>query len=178
MNKSYMVVGAVALGLGFYTMYVGLLSQLLMQFSPLTTMLKQGVTQIYVAWTGLPQAVQSIILMGIPTLFAIFFAWTKTRAIQKLQETQQQATSQYTQLSGEKQSTETNFQALQAKYSGVTQEYEDYKGKMAGVEEIIANLKGEVTRQEQLVTQLTTERNMLERQVQGLQNIKVKYEVP
>ena len=40
-------------------------------------------------------------MLGIPTAFAMFFAWTKTRAMQKLQQTQQQAAEQFNQLRGE-----------------------------------------------------------------------------
>jgi len=68
------------------------------QLSPLTTRLQSGVTGLQAAWSTLPASVQGVVMLAIPSGFAMFFAWTKSRAMLKLQQTQQQATTQATQL--------------------------------------------------------------------------------
>lgn len=66
--------------------------------------LQSRFSQIQTAWTNIPETFRGIILLGIPTVFATFFAWTKTRAMTKLQETQQQASQQISGLNTQIQS--------------------------------------------------------------------------
>lgn len=105
MNKTVVAVAVVAGLLGFALTWFGVLPQLVKQVSPYTTPIvdtvKPVATAIYNGWISIPSPVRSILLAGIPTLFAIFFAWTKTRAMKKLQETQLQTQ----QVLGEKQQT-------------------------------------------------------------------------
>lgn len=67
-------------------------------------------------WASLPSPLQKLVL-ALPTListaFMTFFAWTKLRAMQKLQQVEQQANADITQLSGEKQTVETQAQVVQ-----------------------------------------------------------------
>ncbi len=88
------VVVAVVAGLIVYQ-YVGAL--------PLTETLQPVWTRLQETWANIPGTVKSIITLAVPSAFAMFFMWTKTRAMQKLQETQQQASQQINQLQGEKQ---------------------------------------------------------------------------
>jgi hypothetical protein len=66
---------------------------------------QQLLTLIYTAWISIPQTLRELIMgltTTISTVLASFFAWTKIRAMGKLQETKIQASQQITQLEGEK----------------------------------------------------------------------------
>lgn len=69
---------------------------------PLPSLLQTGFTKAQALWATIPSTIQNIIQIGIPTLFATFFAWTKVRAMDKLQQTKLQASQTITQLEGEK----------------------------------------------------------------------------
>ena len=170
MNKSYMAIGAIALGTGFITMYAGILPHLLTKIAPLTTFLRQGLTQIYTAWTSLPQTVQSIILAGIPTLFAIFFAWTKTRAMQKAQQTQQQAI----QLSGEKQAYLDQVTTLQQEKAQLTQQLEanPLSSSLMEAQQLVAQQRQTIAQKTQEITNLERNIATLEGQISILANKK------
>lgn len=64
---------------------------------------KNLATLIYTQWMQIPSMVRNIVLMGIPTLFAMFFAWSKIRAMEKLRQTEVQASQQIIQTQGEYQ---------------------------------------------------------------------------
>lgn len=63
--------------------------------------LQSAFTRIQTVWTSLPDIVKTITITGIPTLFVMFFAWTKSRAMQKLDQVKRQVTDQLGQLQGE-----------------------------------------------------------------------------
>lgn len=68
---------------------------------PIVSTLQPIFTQALAAWESLPNMVKGLITLGIPSILAIFFAWTKTRAMDKLQQTKLEATSHVNQIQGE-----------------------------------------------------------------------------
>jgi len=58
-------------------------------------------TKVHDAWNSIPNTVKGIITLGIPTAFAMFFAWTKSRAMSKLNETKVLASQETGQLTGQ-----------------------------------------------------------------------------
>jgi len=81
-------------------------------------------------WNTIPSPIRNIITMVIPTVCAIFFAWTKSRAMENLQQTQQQAQAQITQVSGEKTEVEKSLSKTLTQASGLQEELESAKGKL------------------------------------------------
>ena len=57
---------------------------------------------LYHTWTAIPEALRAIILTAFAAIPTLFFAWTKARAMNKLEEVKQQASTQVNQLEGEK----------------------------------------------------------------------------
>jgi len=53
-------------------------------------------------WSSIPQIIRDIIKIGIPSAFAMFFAWTKLRVVDQAKQAQQTLTAQLTQVEGEK----------------------------------------------------------------------------
>ena len=98
-------------------------------------------------WTGIPDPIKGIITLGIPSACAIFFAWTKTRAMQKLNETQSTANQQIRQLQGEKLE-------LQNQVHAFTKTGETYTKTAAGE---ITDLATELKATQDLVTQKNSE---------------------
>jgi len=80
---------------------VGILVYFFFGAIPLPSMLQSAWTKAQALWATIPGSIKGLVTLGIPSLFAVFFAWTKTRAMTKLQETQLQASQQINQLEGE-----------------------------------------------------------------------------
>lgn len=76
------------------------------QFTPLITPVQSTLTRIQTTWATIPSTIQAIITLAIPTAAALFFAWTKSRAMDKLQQTQQQAATQIGSLNTQMQTVE------------------------------------------------------------------------
>jgi len=156
------VIAASVVGfLGFYA-YTGQLSQLTQTITrmaqPLVNTFQPIITQIQHTWTNIPDSIRGIILLGIPSSFAMFFAWTKTRAMQKLQQTQLEANQQITQITGEaletKQVLETKVQTLENQVTNMPQQYtQQYTQK-------ISDLTSKVTQLEQEKEKLQSEYNL------------------
>jgi len=112
---------------------------------------------IITKWNTIPDPVKGIITLGIPSLFAIFFAWTKTRAIQKLNETQQLANQKITQVEGEKRE-------LEAQLQGVTETGKSYSAST------VDGIKG-------LATELKDTKDLLSEKQQEILDWKTQEEV-
>jgi len=97
-------------------------------------------SQVQTAWTNLPDTVKLVTTTGIPAAFVTFFAWTKTRAMQKLEQVKKEATLQLGQLEGEK----LEVNEAKAKVEGNLDAY-----------------KTRVTEQTAQITQLETEKTKL-----------------
>jgi len=78
---------------------------------------KQLVTPLYTAWMKIPGALQTLIVGAIPTALMFFFAWTKSRAMQKLEETKQQASQTTQQMEGMKEGAQQTTGAIVDKVS-------------------------------------------------------------
>lgn len=74
------------------------LSGLTERLQPVTTQLQD----LWTRWASLPTEMKGILIAGIPTIFTLFFAWSKNRAMQKLQQTQLQAEANLNDLSQQK----------------------------------------------------------------------------
>jgi hypothetical protein len=69
---------------------------------PIVSTLQPILTPIYNMWTSIPTPIKSLLTLGIPALVTLFFAWSKNRAMQKLEQTQFEASQRVGQLQGEK----------------------------------------------------------------------------
>lgn len=130
-------------------------------FTQLTTKITSQIQPLLNTWNSIPGNLQQIIIAGIPTAFMFFFAWTKTRAMAKLDEVKQQAAQQITQLQGEKR------EAQQQLATSATQ----------GFQNLIDERNAAITSRDEaqsLVTQLQQKLNTLEQshlaEVARLQN--------
>jgi len=90
--------------LGVYA-YKGILPQVIesvtSRVQPLIGMVQPALTKAQATWATIPPSIQQIIMLGIPSAFAMFFAWTKLRVIDSAKQAQTQATAAFTQVSGE-----------------------------------------------------------------------------
>lgn len=99
MNKKHILILVVFFVVGFSVFYYK--EALINMTQPIVNMLKSGFTRVQAAWATIPNTIRGIIQIGIPSTFAMFFAWTKIRAMDKLQQTKLEATQQITQREGE-----------------------------------------------------------------------------
>lgn len=95
---------------------VGVLAYFYFGPIPVAGLLQSAFTKVQVAWTKIPTTIQGLIVGGVPTLLMLFFAWSKNRAMQKLQQTQQEATQRLGQLQGEKLSLEGEVKGYEQIY--------------------------------------------------------------
>ena len=125
---------------------------------------KQLVTPLYTAWMKIPGALQTLIVGAIPTALMFFFAWTKSRAMQKLEETKQQASQTTQQMEGMKEGAQQTTGAIVDKVS-------ELKDQLHDGEEAYQNLLGEKSLLEKQVTSLS---GQLERSRIDYQNLQAK----
>lgn len=111
-------------------------------------------TQIQGAWANLPDLAKTVIVTGIPAAIVTFMAWTKSRAMQKLQQVQQEATLQIGQMEGEK------FEALQNNLS-VQQRNVQLEQQIAGLQQ--ANRNATALQEANTNLQKQVEKLMLEK---------------
>jgi len=125
MNKKVILVIIASFIVGFlgFHAYNGTLPQLtagiVTAIQPAVTWLQGGIAQIQTIIGTIPPAMLGLIVAGVSTAFTVFFAWTKTRAMTKLTQMQQQAT----QLQGEKAE-------VQAQSKIYLQQAESYKTQL------------------------------------------------
>jgi len=114
---------AIAFAIGFlgFSAYTGNLNQLLQTASttlqPIINIVQPTITQIQTTWNSIPPQIKGIITLAIPSMFALFFAWSKNRAMQKLQETKQEANQTITQMASENLEAKAQVQNLQNQVS-------------------------------------------------------------
>ena len=96
-------------------------------------------------WTNLPSTVKNVIMLGIPTLVTLFFAWTKNRAMTKLQQTEQQAAAQATQLSGELSEAQTSAVSALQENVKLKEELDAFKNKDTTITRLLAEKEEQVT---------------------------------
>lgn len=82
----------------------GLLVYLYFGVLPVPNILQSIWAKIQEAYTAIPEPIKGFLqVISIPSLISgIFFAWTKIRAMNQLQQTKLEASKQITQLEGEK----------------------------------------------------------------------------
>jgi len=116
--------------------YFGSLPAIAQKAQGAATQAKTLFAPVINAWTNLPSAVKNVIMLGIPTLVTLFFAWTKNRAMTKLQETEKQAATQATQLSGELSEAQTSAVSALQENTKLKEELDAFKNR----DTTIANL--------------------------------------
>jgi hypothetical protein len=151
--------------------YLGSLPQLTQKALSLFEGSKQLFSPIINGWNSLPSSVRSVVMLGIPTLAATFFAWTKSRAMTKLQQTEQQAATQATQLTGQ-------LTQAQATAGSTLQENMDLKSQLAvyekdgdavtALKEINMDLQSKLSLEIDRTKQVATERDIIQREYQTL----------
>jgi len=135
---------------------------------------------VFNTWNSLPKAYQGIIIAGIPTLFTIFFAWTKSRAMKKLQQTQLEAGSQYKQLTGEIGEAKQQLGTLQSQKAELQEQVKAYADGNQAIKTLTGNLEEAtnlVTQKQRQIDSLQKTIAELTGQITGLQkgiDIKVK----
>lgn len=102
-------------------------------FTGITNFVQPTITQIQQTWTSIPDSLRGILIAGIPTLFMVFFAWSKNRAMQKLEETKLQATQQINQIEGEALDAKAQVQTL-------TEQVKVLEAPKAEIERLSTNL--------------------------------------
>lgn len=114
---------------------------------PIITTLQSAFNRVQTAWSTIPSTIQGIVLLGIPTAFATFFAWTKSRAMQQLQQTQLEAKAQLTQLGGE--AIEQNQQIETLENQAI-----EYEEQVTSQITELGELKAELTSDEEIIKKL------------------------
>jgi predicted RNase H-like nuclease (RuvC/YqgF family) len=128
---------------------------------PLIESIRTKLAPILTAWNNLPETLRTLIIGAIPTLFMVFFAWTKTRAMQKLQQVKQEATQQIDQLSGEASDAKTEVSQLQKQVETLT-----VQNMPTQIQELQTNLteaQRMVTEKSQAIDKLTAQIDTLHR---------------
>ena len=168
--KKLLLVTLIGVGAGILVYrYVGAI--------PLFETLKPIFTPIYNAWGSIPEAIRGILIAGIPTAFMVFFAWSKNRAMQKLQQTQMEATQRLGQLQGEKLELQSQVTGLEQTYGKtVTGEIRDLATQLRDTQNALAAKTAEIQswkdKQQQwfsMRSSLEDERNYLSRKVAELE---------
>ena len=147
--------------------YLGSLPQLTQKALSFFEGAKQLFTPIINGWNSLPSSIRSVIMLGIPTLAATFFAWTKSRAMTKLQQTEQQAATQATQLTGELSQAQTSAVSALQENTKLKEELQVYKAGNSAVAEfkdLMVQKDAKIENLEAQVKQLITERNTIQRE--------------
>lgn len=129
-------------------------------FTPLADRLQQLISQTQQAWNNIPDPYKGYANMavvgGVPTALMTFFAWTKTRAMQKLQQTQQQAQKQ--------------IASLHAQMQGVAAERD----------EVIADLQRQLEEARQsnpeLLSALNEAQSLVSQKQTEIERLKLQYE--
>ena len=113
------------------------------------------ITQIQTTWNSIPPQIKGIITLAIPSMFALFFAWSKNRAMQKLEQTKQEANQTITQLASENLEAKTEAKKYQ-------DQFETLKGSLT--EDKTADFLSQLTTKDKkiqhLETQLTEARSL------------------
>ena len=97
MDKTLIFIAAAALLAGVATFFY--LNQ---NGYPIIETLTGIPNQIVQTYMLIPETIRGIIQIGIPSAFAMFFAWTKLRVVDQAKQAQQTFTEQLTQAEGEK----------------------------------------------------------------------------
>jgi len=156
--------------------YLGSLPQITQKLSEGVSAAKTLFNPLINAWNGLPDIAQKIVLgvvAGIPTLF---FMWTKNRAMTKLQQTEQQAATQTTQLKGELTEAQSALQEtteLKAKLavyekegavSAAQHQFDEMRDKYL-------ETQAELKRTKDQLSQAITENNLMEKEREELKGL-------
>jgi len=111
MNKAYFILIPILFVVGFFA--YSNRTALINTVKPVTNVLGSTFIKAQDVWNSIPNTAKDIIKIGIPSAFAVFFAWAKLRTTDKLIETQTLASQTTNQLQGElkeAQTVNTNLQ--------------------------------------------------------------------
>lgn len=149
----------VAIGFLAYSYRATILSSLSGGIQPIIATVQPTVTQIQTAWSNLPEVVRGVVLLGIPTAFATFFAWTKSRAMQKLQQTQLQAAQQVSGLNTQMQSLmderDTTIRNLEQQITSLKESNSDpLRQSLAESQALVTSYKQQIDKQQAIINDL------------------------
>ena len=123
-----LLVFAVLASVGFAVTYFlkGAIDTAIQPFQPAIDQAKTSVTttisSIQTTWASIPNEVKGVVALAIPSAFAVFFAWTKTRAMNKLQQTQLDARQQFTRMSGQANEAQAQIKLLDQQKTSLQQQ--------------------------------------------------------
>lgn len=172
MNKKLLLLFIIFFTVGFGVYYYR--TPILNSLNPITQPLQSAITQIQTAWANIPEPYKGYanlgVVGGIPAALMMFFAWTKTRAMQKLEETKQWATQQVTDFNTRIQSVtderNTKIQELEAQLTNTSNPQ---------LESWVTTLQQTIQDKDKEIEKLIAERNEAERVAKALMP---KEEVP
>lgn len=144
----FVIVAVASFAVTLYFINPPVLQYVIGHLANLTKPLQQVGERIPSQWHG-------IITMAVPTAFAVFFAWTKMRAMTKLQQVQQQASMQIDQVQGEKQVLEQQLADTTA--GGV----EQLIRQRDSAQSLVTNLQGQVSQLKGQIQGVEAERDKL-----------------
>ena len=146
--------------------YFGTLPQLIQKLSEGVAGAKTFFQPLINGWTNLPSPVKNVIMLGIPTLVTLFFAWTKNRAMTKLQQTEQQAATQTNELTSEINEKAAQVQKLEQQITDL----QNTDGTINKLTTKIDSLEQTLHLKEDELLQKTTESNTKDNLIRDLTN--------
>jgi len=174
-TKSTVALAATAFILVFVgvSWYLGSLPQITQKLSEGLAAAKNVFQPIINAFNSIPSELKMILVSGIAGAVSLFMMWTKTRAITKLQQTEQQAAAQATQLTGELTQAQTTAGSTLTENMNLKNQlavYEKDGDAVTALKEINVDLQGKIDGLEAthktIVTELTTQRDTIQRDFQ------------
>jgi len=126
---------------------------------PIITPSQSIVTRIQTMWSTIPSAIQGIVLLGLASAPTLFFAWTKSRAMDKLQQTQQQAATKIGELQGETLNAVSENTTLKQTLELKDQQIATYEQAQTSATQFTTQIDA----QKQQIETLTGERNQMQR---------------
>lgn len=168
MNLLYipLVLVGILVGGGGYCYFTGTTIDL----SAIIGEIQSKIEPILTTWNTLPSTVQAVIIGAVPTLLMVFFAWTKNRAMQQLQETQQAAGQQIKQISGEAYQAQQQLGVVAQQRDTLQQQYNALASENSG----IVNLQDTIT---SLKTQLQEKTVANNAEVNALKDLLSEYKM-
>jgi hypothetical protein len=170
--KALILVAGLALGImiGLY-MYPVSISDINSSLEPFVKFLQETMGKVALWWASIPDIFRGLLLAGIPTVFTLFLAWTKNRAMQKVQQTQQQAQQQIGMMTEKLSTVQNRNLQLEQQVSNASHSADLY----SQMENRVTNAEAIAEQKTREFQELQNSMNTMERTYQGLiQDIKQK----
>lgn len=139
---------------------------------PTVTRIGEFFAPLIAWWNSIPSWLRGIITMGIPVFFAIFFAWTKTRAMNKLQQTEIEAQAKLNQMEGQTTTAQKYAETMQAQKTDLEKQVANSQQNLANLQNEHTSLLSDYKTLRNQLEIITAERNTLAKEVEDLKIIK------